>query len=83
MQEQSFVYNGLYSAMALANPTLIPLPQLGVSSKVYVLGNAMEILRLLGSGSLGTCFDDYLDVVNRSFCTFQGGDVPNQDGGFK
>ena len=64
--------------MALANPMVITLLQPGMSLKVCVLGNVMEIFRLLGSGSLGACFGNYLDAVDGSFYTFQRGDVPNQ-----
>ncbi|KAI0305653.1 subtilisin-like protein [Multifurca ochricompacta] len=37
---------------------------------------------LLQTGDLvqGAGFDNWLDAVDKSFCTFQGGDVPNQDG---
>ncbi len=68
----------LQYAMALADPMVITLLQPGMSLNVCVLGNVMEIFRLFGSGSLGACLDNYLDAVDGSFYTFQGGDVPNQ-----
>ncbi|KAI9442325.1 subtilisin-like protein [Lactarius indigo] len=46
-----------------------------------VLTNPQPIT-LLQTGDLveGAGFDNWLDAVDRSFCTFQGGDDPNQDG---
>ncbi|KAH9176550.1 subtilisin-like protein [Lactarius sanguifluus] len=39
-------------------------------------------ITLLQTGDLveGAGFDNWLDAVDKSFCTFQGGDDPNQDG---
>ncbi|KAH9176552.1 subtilisin-like protein [Lactarius sanguifluus] len=39
-------------------------------------------ITLLQTGDLveGAGFDNWLDAVDQSFCTFQGGDVPGQDG---
>ncbi|KAH9034857.1 subtilisin-like protein, partial [Lactarius pseudohatsudake] len=46
-----------------------------------VLTNPQPIT-LLQTGDLveGAGFDNWLDAVDQSFCTFQGGDDPNQDG---
>ncbi|KAH8994045.1 subtilisin-like protein [Lactarius akahatsu] len=46
-----------------------------------VLTNPQPIT-LLQTGDLveGAGFDNWLDAVDASFCTFQGGDDPNQDG---
>ncbi|KAI9506994.1 subtilisin-like protein [Russula earlei] len=39
-------------------------------------------IKLLQTGDLleGAGFDNWLDAVDKSFCTFDGGDVPGQDG---
>ena len=45
------------------------------------LTNPLNIT-LLQTGDLveGAGFDNWLDAVDASFCTFDGGDVPGQDG---
>ncbi|KAI9509938.1 subtilisin-like protein [Russula earlei] len=45
------------------------------------LVNPLEI-KLLQTGDLieGAGFDNWLDAVDKSFCTFDGGDVPGEDG---
>lgn len=49
----------------------------------YAMGltNPLNIT-LLQTGDLveGAGFDNWLDAVDASFCTFDGGDVPGQDG---
>lgn len=47
----------------------------------FALTTPQPIL-LLQTGDLveGAGFDNWLDAVDRSFCTFEGGDDPDQDG---
>ena len=82
-QDQSFDFNGesdldLEYAMALTNPQPITLLQTGdlVEGRSGEQGGGRSnwfFPSLSGAG-----FDNWLDAVDKSFCTFEGGDDPTQ-----
>ena len=82
-QHQSFELNGesdldLEYAMALTDPTPISLLQTGDLIEGLGLGNAIISVANLGPELVGAGFDNWLDAVDKQFCTFEGGDDPNQ-----
>ncbi|KAI0058458.1 subtilisin-like protein [Artomyces pyxidatus] len=45
-----------------------------------LVGNQPVTLLQAGDLPMGASFDNWLDAVDASFCSFEGGDDPNQDG---
>ncbi|KIK66340.1 hypothetical protein GYMLUDRAFT_82257 [Collybiopsis luxurians FD-317 M1] len=75
--EPKFDFNGncnldLEYAIGLTNPQTITLLQTGdlVEGRIMYLPGYVS----------GAGFDNWLDAVDGSFCTFEGGDDPTQDG---
>jgi tripeptidyl-peptidase I len=82
-QNQSFELNGesdldLEYAMALTDPTPISLLQTGDLIEGLDLGNAIISVVNFGPELVGAGFDNWLDAVDKQFCTFEGGDDPSQ-----
>ena len=82
---QSFDFNGesdldLQYAMALTNPQQITLLQTGdlVEGATNMWIYIMDVTLDCTSSSTGAGFDNWLDAVDGSFCTFEGGDDPTQ-----
>ena len=82
-QNQSFEINGesdldLEYAMVLTDPTPISLLQTGDLVEGLGLGHTMISFPDLAPVLVGAGFDNWLDAVDKEFCTFEGGDDPNQ-----
>lgn len=82
-QNQSFDINGesdldLEYAMVLTDPTPISLLQTGDLVEGLGLGHTMISFPNLVPVLIGAGFDNWLDAVDKQFCTSEGGDDPSQ-----
>ncbi len=83
-QNQSFRYNAesdldLEYTMVLTDPTPVTLLQTGDLVEGSGLECRDECVPLIVNPELvGAGLDNWLDAVDGSFCTFEGGDDPNQ-----
>lgn len=64
--------------MSLVNPQTVTLLQTGdlVEGKFFL----REMCAFIKTTLIGAGFDNWLDAVDGSFCTFEGGDDPTQVG---
>jgi hypothetical protein len=82
-QNQSFDINGesdldLEYAMVLTDPTPISLLQTGDLVEGLGLEHTMIYFLNLAPVLVGAGFDNWLDAVDKQYCTFEGGDDPSQ-----
>ncbi|PBP19131.1 hypothetical protein BUE80_DR010064 [Diplocarpon rosae] len=79
---QSFVYNGesVKLPSSLANSNLTSIQNLDLEYAMSLVYLQEVTLYQVGDSVQGASFNNFLDAIDGSYCTYQGGNDPTQDG---